>query len=116
MLAFNWAFILHMTCCIFHIYLSITNNYITQYDVFKSDSRVDGWKIQKKDKLCSITFSRSDAGRIRLYIWTHWKLDLIFKPFYVREQVWVIGNWVSRMRRNGGPDGWRFFKFYGIYL
>ena len=59
-----------MTCYIFHIYLSITNNYITQYDVFKSDSRVDGWKIQKNDKLLAITFSGTDAARIRLYMST----------------------------------------------
>ena len=61
----------HMTCCIFHIYLSSTNNYITQFDVLKSDSRVDGWKIQKKDKLLAITFSGTtgtDAAGMRLYM------------------------------------------------
>ena len=57
--SFNWAFIYHMTCCIFDIYLSITNNYITQYDVFKSGSRVD-----------VINFSGTDAARIRLYMST----------------------------------------------
>ena len=59
----------HMTCCIFHIYLSSTNNYIIQLDVLKSDSRVDGWKIQKKDKLLAITFSETngtDAAGMRL--------------------------------------------------
>ena len=59
-----------MTCCILHIYFSITNNYITQFDVFKSDSRVDGWKIQNKEKLLAITFSGRDAARIRLYMST----------------------------------------------
>ena len=51
-----------MTWCIFHIYLNITNNYITQYDVLKNDSRVDGWKRQKKDKLLAIAFSGTDAA------------------------------------------------------
>ena len=60
----------HMTCCIFHIYLSSKNNYITQFDVLKSDSRVDGWKIQKKDKLLAITFSGTDAARRQLYMST----------------------------------------------
>ena len=58
-----------MTYCIFHIYLISTNNYITQFDVLKSDSRVDGWKIQKKDKLLAITFSGTtgtDAAGMRL--------------------------------------------------
>ena len=61
----------HMTYYIFHIYLSSTNNYITQFDVLKSDSRVDGWKIQKKDKLLAITFSGrtgTDAAGMRLYM------------------------------------------------
>ena len=61
----------HMTCCIFHIYLSSINNYITQFDVLKSDSKVDGWKIQKKDKLLAITFSGTtgmDAAGMRLYM------------------------------------------------
>ena len=61
-----WAFIFHMTCSIFYIYLSITNNYLTQYDVLKSDSRVNGWKIHKKDKWLAITFSGTDAAGIRL--------------------------------------------------
>ena len=61
----------HMTCCIFHIYLNRINNYITQFDVLKSDSRMDGWKIQKKDKLLAITFSGTtgtDAAGMRLYM------------------------------------------------
>ena len=61
----------HMTCCIFHVYLSSTNNYITQFDVLKSDSSVDGWKIQKKDKLLAITVSATigtDAAGMRLYM------------------------------------------------
>ena len=59
-----------MTCCIFHIYLSSTNNYITQFDILKSDSRVDEWKIQK-DKLLAITFSGTtgtNAAGMRLYM------------------------------------------------
>ena len=115
-LSFNWAFIFHMTCCISHIYLSITNNYISQYGVLKSDSRVDGWKIQKKDKLFAITFSETDAARIRLYMNTLQVADLIFKPYHVRERIWGIGNWVLRRRKNGGPDGWWHFQFDGIYL
>ena len=57
-----------MTCCIFHIYLSSTNNYITQFDVLKSGLRVDGWKIQKKEKLLAISFSGTDAAGMRLYM------------------------------------------------
>ena len=60
-----------MTYCIFQIYLSSINNYITQFDVSKSDSRLDGWKIQKKDKLLAITFSGTtgtDAAGMRLYM------------------------------------------------
>ena len=56
-----------MTYCIFYIYLSITSNYITQYDVLQSDSRVDEWKILKKDQLLGITFSGKNAAEIRLY-------------------------------------------------
>ena len=53
-LSFNWAFIFHMTCCIFHIHLSIRNNYITQY-VFKSDK--SGWmKNTKKGQIVSNYF------------------------------------------------------------
>ena len=100
-----------MTCCIFHIYLNITNNYITQYDVLKSDSWVDGWKIQKKDKFLAITFSGTDAAG-KDYIGTHCKMsDLIFRPFYVRERVSGIGNWVSRRRRNWVSDSWPFLSF-----
>ena len=46
----------------------MTNNYITHYDILKSDSRVDGWKIQKKDERLAITFSSTDAAGIRLYM------------------------------------------------
>ena len=81
---------------------------MTQYNVFKSDSRVDGWKIQKKDKLLAITFSGTDAGRIRLYMST----------LKVRPYIYIIscertslGNWVSRMRRNGVPMADDFLSF-----
>ena len=60
-----------MNCCIFYIYLSSTNNYITRFDVLQSDSRVNGWKIQKKDKLLAITFrgtTGTDAAGMRLYM------------------------------------------------
>ena len=79
-----------MTCGIFHIYLSITNNYITQFDVLQSDSRV---KIQKKDKLLAITFSGmtgTDAAGMRLYM--NMARYLIFKPFHVRQRVSGIEN------------------------
>ena len=61
----------NMTCGIFHIYLSSTNNYITQFDVLQSNSKVNGWKIQKKDKLLAITFSGTTgtiAAGMRLYM------------------------------------------------
>ena len=105
-----------MTSSIFHIHLNITNNYVTQYHILKSDIRVGGWKIQKKDKWLAITFSVTNAAGIRLYMNTCKMLDLIFKPFHVRESVSGIGNWVTRRRENGESDGWLFFKFYGIYL
>ena len=60
-----------MTCCIFHIYLNSTNNYITQFDVLQSDSRLNGWKIQMKDNMLAITFSGTtgtDAAGMRLYM------------------------------------------------
>ena len=62
-----------MTYCIFDIYLTIssTNIYITQFDVLQSDSRVNGWIIQKKDNMLAITFSGTtgtDAAGMRLYM------------------------------------------------
>ena len=58
--------------------------------MLKSDSTVDGSKVQKTDRLLAITFNGTDAVRLAI---TFNRTDackvpeLLFQPFYIEEQI-----------------------------
>ena len=58
--------------------------------MLKSDSTVDGSKVQKKDRLLAITFNGTDAVRLRITFngTDACKVpELLFQPIYIEEHI-----------------------------
>ena len=76
--------------------------------MLKSDSSVDGSKVQKKDRLLAINFNGTDACMVS---------EFLFQPVYIEE--YISGKHESEFqegKKNWEPNGWLFLKFYSIFL